>query len=140
MAALTVDQAANALVAFETNVSNAILRGLKIGALIALKLSGSKFFQGGQGPANPPPGPLKIRSGTLRRGTVIIEPFAGPGETWITGLSNAISYAKFHEQPEGTSFRIGARPFMAPALEESSSLTVAAIDVEIQKEADRSIG
>lgn len=137
---LTIDQAVQALRGFEANISKAVLRGLETGAQVALKISGTKFFQGGQGPPNPPPGPLKIRSGTLRRGTTIIRPFAGPGDTWITGLQNAISYAKFHEQPEGVSFRIAARQFMTPALEEATPLVIAAVEVELQNEAERTLG
>lgn len=137
---LTVKQAARALFRFEKNVDKAILRGLETGMKVALRVSATKFFQGGQGPPNSPPGPLKIRSGTLRRGTVIIKPVAGPGDSWISGLANAISYAKFHEQPEGRSFRIPARPFLAPAIDDSLDLTARAIEVELQEEALRTIG
>ena len=139
MATLTVAEAVQALVDFENGVSKAVLAGLETGAKIALKISNTKFFQGGQGPPNPPPGPLKIRSGTLWRGTKIVPAMPGPGDSWVSGLSNAISYAKFHEQPEGTSFRIGARPFMEPALEEASPLTLAAIELELQNEALRAL-
>ena len=137
---LTVSEAVQALVTFEKGIGSAVLRGLETGAKIILKISSTKFFQGGQGPPNPAPGPLKIRSGTLRRGTTIIEPRAGPGDTWITGLENAISYAKFHEQPEGTSFRIDARPFLFPAIEEGRDLVIQVVEAELQDEALRSVG
>ena len=140
MAEFTVTQAVQALNGFEQNISKAVLRGLETGMQIAIKISGTKFFQGGQGPPNPPPGPLKIRSGTLRRGTTIIRPAEGPGQTWSTGLENAISYAKFHEQPEGFSFQIPARPFLAPTIEESEGLTIRAIEDELQNEAERTLG
>lgn len=130
---LTVNQAVQALFQFEKNVGKAVIRGLETGVKIALKISNTKFFQGGQGQPNPPPGPLKIRSGTLWRGTTIIPAVAGPGDTWVSGLENAISYAKFHERP-------GGRPFLAPALKEAEGLTLRAIEVELQEEALRALG
>ena len=132
MTEFTAEECAEQLAEFERGISGAILEGLDIGAKIALKISGTKFFQGGGGPPNPPPGPLKIRTGTLRRGTMIIEPRALPDGTWVTGLENAVSYAKFHE-PE-------PRPFMTPAVEEAKPLTITAIGVELEDLAQRVLG
>jgi phage gpG-like protein len=138
---------------FEKDFDKAVLAGLGKGMKSVLKISSTKFFQGGQGAPNPPPGPLKIRSGRLRRGTQIIPPKRGPGDTWVSGLTNSIHYARIHEKGgrivarrakflsfqlwDGTwrsvkSVFIPARPFLQPAVEEGQELVIKFVLVELQ--------
>lgn len=61
--------AAQALERFNALYKKTVLHEIDRATALAVRLSVSKYMEGGGGgaPANPPPGPLKIRSGKLRR-------------------------------------------------------------------------
>lgn len=156
--AITVQAAQQILGNFDSKINQAVIEGMTNGLNLAALVSATKFFTGSDSPggnrdpfldpANPPPGPLKVRSGDLRRGTQVDPPRA-MGSIFIGALTNAVSYAPLHEfgGTIGGSFitarngdalafpgkdgnlvfrksvttrpaKIPARPFLGPAVEE----------------------
>lgn len=157
-----VNAKAIALLDFDSRKDGLILEGLENGMNFALKLSTTKFMVGSSGgsrdlfrdPPNPPPGPLKIRSGNLRRTVKVIKP-KKKGNNFISGLKSGSKYAAIHEfggstpphtiiavnadtlmfvgREGGLVFResvnhpgsrIPARPFLKPAVEEAGDTRV----------------
>jgi hypothetical protein len=104
--AITVEQARQILASFDSKIGAAVLEGMTNGLNLAALVSATKFFTGSDAPrgsrdpfldpANPPPGPLKIRSGDLRRGTQV-EPPRALGSLFVGALTNAVPYAPIHE-------------------------------------------
>ncbi len=133
-------QAAAALRAFEKALPVAILRGLRRGLLFAERLVKTKYMTRGDNrhpkvwdPPNPPPGPLKIRSGNLGRSVKQL-PMRFTGREIIGGLQagdNQVRYARIHELG-GHAGRasIPARPYLAPALADARKM----IEAEVIKE------
>ncbi len=152
-----VNAKAQALLAFDSRKDGLILEGLGNGMNFAVKLATTKFMVGSSGgsrdlfrdPPNPPPGPLKIRSGRLRRTVRVIKP-KKKGKNFISGLQSGSKYAAIHEfggstpphtiiahksdnlmfigKDGGLVFResvnhpgsnIPPRPFMKPAIDEA---------------------
>ena len=93
-----------ALLEFDSRKDGLILEGLDNVANRAAKISATAFIVGSSGgsrdpfidPPNPPPGPLKTRSGTLRRGVKPVKS-RKKGQNFQTGLSNKVPYAGIHE-------------------------------------------
>jgi phage gpG-like protein len=95
---------AAALLEFDSRKDGLILEGLDNVANRAAKISATEFIVGSSGgsrdpfidPPNPPPGPLKTRSGDLRRGIKPVKS-SKKGNNFTVGLSNAVPYAGAHE-------------------------------------------
>ncbi len=84
-----------------------ILKGMRKAAFYA-EGKAKKGFGSGSGPPNPPPGPLKVRTGHLRRSIR-----SGVVKNMLTGwIGTNVFYGKVHE--ESTKF---PRPFLRPAVE-----------------------
>ncbi len=165
--AITVEQARQILASFDSKIGQAVIEGMTNGLNTAALVSATKFFTGSDSPggnrdpfldpANPPPGPLKIRSGDLRRGTQVEAPRA-LGSLFVGALTNAVKYAPLHEfggtvgggfvtarkgdalafpgkdgnlvfrkQTKPKAGRIAPRPFIGPAIE----ATEVTVSVEI---------
>lgn len=98
-----------------------IAKGMNKGFKQALRLSVTKYMVGGgrSAPPLPPPGPLRIRTGNLRR-TVAVFPSRVSGSDVVIGGLKAggatVAYAPVHEF--GGS-RIQARPYLEPALRDA---------------------
>ena len=103
MGTVTPKQAADGFNQFVSKQDGLILEGLDNGINFAAKLSVTEFMQGGSSrdgfvdPANPPPGPLKIRSGNLRRLMVVIKARKTGSAEYTAGLGNEAVYAAIHE-------------------------------------------
>ena len=128
--ALTFRQAQAALKRYDREAPAAIRRGLDIGSLYALRLAVTKFIVGGGArgrsgvapPANPPPGPLKARSGDLRRAVKVIPARRVRGE-FRSGLRVDLSmapYGRIHEYG-GIINHPGSRPRKGKALRWAAS-------------------
>lgn len=135
MAVLKPSEAAIRLKQFRQLLPGAIMEGLEIGNRAALKISVTEYFEGSPeppgrslsvNPPNPPPGPLKIRSGDLRRGIEMIQP-SQSGTNFVAGLQTDIFYGKKHELGLG----VGARPFLAPAIEDARELYIQGVNVQV---------
>lgn len=156
MAKVTVEQFAQRLRKFQQGLGGAVGEGLKDGMFAALKISVTEFFQGSPeppgrsaivNPPNPPPGPLKIRTGDLRRGIQIVTPTPAGRGTWVSGLeTKGIAYGRIHElggvAGAGHRSRIPARPYLEPAISKASEsgLIQALVDEEVISLANRIIG
>jgi hypothetical protein len=115
----------------EALVDAAIIDGINRAARMAQKTAITKYMQGGgkdpiKNPPNPPPGPLKIRTGDLRRAVDIVLAYRVSGDTFMSGLKvdlSAVAYGRIHElggfAGRGRSVRIPARPYLRPALKDS---------------------
>jgi hypothetical protein len=170
----TLREAASALRKFDRESRALYLRVADAGSKMAVRLSVTKYMEGkGSGknasPANPPPGPLGIRSGDLRR-TVKIIPARYRGSIVHGGIaagSPKVLYARIHEQG-GTihhpgsvgklqvfqaggktifatrtkphAIRIPARPYLRPAALEAQPWTVRQMKVELSALATKVIG
>jgi len=105
----TVAQAAKAMQAFKVGLPAAILRGLRKGMPIAIRISKTKYMARKDNrhpfkafdPPNPPPGPLGIRSGDLAR-SVRLGDMRFTGKKVIAsihaGYADRVRYARVHEQ------------------------------------------
>ena len=138
---LTPQQAVRAFRAFEAGIPAATTRGFNKGLRFAHRLSVTKFMVGGGkfAPVNPPPGPLRIRSGDLRR-TVATIPVRPKGNIFEGGLMAGgpkAPYGPVHEL--GGKF-ISARPYLGPALEAATPIILRDIDNELQVLANQVIG
>lgn len=101
-------------------------------------------------PPNPPPGPLKIRSGALRR-TVRADKAVFTGDlrsgiirkTYRSG-SDSVLYGRIHEYGgmagRGRSVRIPARPYMNPGVRDNVPILCAAFKAAIIKAGAKSFG
>lgn len=136
MAVLKPSEAAIRFKQFRQLLPGAIMAGLEDGNRAALKISVTKYFEGSPqppgrslaiNPPNPPPGPLKIRSGDLRRGIEMIQP-SQSGSNFIAGLETDVFYGKFHELGLG---RFPERPFLAPAIEDARELYIQGVNVQV---------
>lgn len=117
-------------------IDKAVLEGCRRGSRYAQKLAITKYMEGAAkgaksgrdrltNPPNPPPGPLKKRSGDLARAVDIVEPKL-LGDTVLVGLKVDLAkapYGRIHEKGgyagRGRSVRIPARPYLRPALNDS---------------------
>lgn len=99
----TPAQFATALGRFDARVPAAVLRGLDLGLNVALRFSVTAPLMVGLGVgANarqpyPPPGPLGIRTGRLRRGMKKYGPVQLGLLKWEGGLTNTEPYFLIHE-------------------------------------------
>lgn len=145
------------LLAFDDRKDGLIAEGITNVMNRAAQISATKFIVGSSGgsrdpfidPPNPPPGPLKTRSGDLRRGITVL-PVKKRGNNFVGGLGNTEPYAPIHElggttpphfiegdpilaffsSREGQfvfresvnhpGSRIPPRPFLTPAIEEAN--------------------
>jgi hypothetical protein len=103
----TPKQAAAALQAFKQGIPIAVIRGLRKGMPVALRLAKTKYMDrkdnrhpiGSFDPPNPPPGPLGIRQGNLVR-TLRIGGMRWSGKKVTATLeagNNDVRYAGIHE-------------------------------------------
>lgn len=103
----TVQQAARAMKAFRAGVPLAVLRGLRKGMPLAVRLIQKEFMERKDNrhpieafdPPNPPPGPLGIRQGNLVR-TVKVGPMRFTGRRVIASIragDDEVRYAAIHE-------------------------------------------
>lgn len=120
----TTKEARTAFAAFRKALPVAIIRGLRRGLRIAERVVKTRYFVRGDNrhpivwdPPNPPPGPLKIRSGDLIR-SVGIAPMRYTGRQVIGGLKADTPYAAVHEKG-GRTVPIPARPYLRPALDDT---------------------
>src|SRR5688572_6919074 len=89
----------------EALIDAAILDGINRAARMAQTTAITKYMQGGgkdpvKNPPNPPPGPLKIRTGNLRRAVDIVQAYRVAGDTFMSGLKvglSAVVYGRIHE-------------------------------------------
>jgi len=111
---LTPKQAARMLLNFEKKLDRVVIRAFNVGLRQAHKAAlKNPSMQGlGKGknarPPNPPPGPLGIRTGRLRR-AVDINKAKKVGDKWIGGLKvdlNAAPYGAIHEFGGTTSAHV----------------------------------
>ena len=173
--ALTLRQAADAFRRYGEQVPVVIASRLDKLTIAAQRLSVTQFMQGlGSGknarPANPPPGPLGIRSGRLRRAVRRVKAYK-EGTSWVAGLyadTNEVAYAghetgmrpgahiiipvkrkALHWGGDGGPFakivrhpgsRIPARPYMRPALEIAAGIHVPLIESDLKALEDRILG
>lgn len=145
----TPAQAAKALQDYRRALPAAILRGLRNGLRVAEGLVKKKYLVRGTyypgspskgqrlDPPNPPPGPLKIRSGRLVR-TIRISDIRFNGRQIIGGLQagdSQVRYARIHElggyAGRGRRTLIRPRPYLRPAMVEARPLIERAIAVEM---------
>jgi phage gpG-like protein len=100
--AITTKQAAAALMRFDSRLDALVTTGMNNGLNYALKVATTKYMVGGRSrdpfidPPNPAPGPLKIRSGALRRGAKVARAKKS-GNVYVGGLKNDVPYAAIHE-------------------------------------------
>ena len=144
--ALTPAQAAKILKAFDRRIDKAIPRGLSKGLRIAQRyaITPPSMVPLGRGkrsrPPNPPPGPLGIRSGNLRRDVKPTQP-KKVGGSWVAGLQAGlkVAYARIHElggyAGRGRKVRIPARPYMRPALVRAEGEIIGCVNDELKAEA-----
>lgn len=145
----TPARAAEAIKNYRAALPAAILRGLRNGLRVAEGLVKNKYLVRGVyypnnpskgqrlDPPNPPPGPLKIRSGDLVR-TVRLADMRFDGRRLIGGLragDSRIRYARIHElggyAGRGRRTQIRPRPYLTPALVEARPQIERAITVEM---------
>ena len=93
-------------------LDKAVIGAMRAYLLRTMKTVKRDYIVGGGGPPNPPPGPLKNRTGRLRGSISIREP-RKTGRSFIGGVRAGARYGRFHEF--GTR-RMGARPFLEPPL------------------------
>lgn len=98
---ITFAQAAAIMERFERESEREVLAGFTSGLRAAHRLAVTKYMVGGgkNAPANPPPGPLRIRSGKLRR-TVRVDGPRKEGGRYVGGIfagSSTVPYARIHE-------------------------------------------
>jgi phage gpG-like protein len=180
--AITTKEAALALLKFDSRLDDLVKEGMENGLNYAAGVAATEYMEGGSrtfgfvgldgggvaaigDPPNPPPGPLKIRTGKLRRGIKVVKP-RKKGMAFIGGLSNNVPYAAIHEFGGKTAghfiaarkadklafpgrdgnmvFRevvfhpgskIPARPYLTPAIEDSEEF----VDKEITESMIRGI-
>jgi phage gpG-like protein len=104
MGELTPEQASAAMRVFDRNIPAFVKAGFETGLNYAGKLAVQKYQVGSSGgsrdpfidPPNRPPGPLKIRSGRLRRSTKPTK-VKKKGDIYIGGLQASAPYAAIHE-------------------------------------------
>ena len=94
-------------------LSKAVIGAMRAYLLRTMKTVKRDYIVGGGGPPNPPPGPLKNRTGRLRNSIELKEP-KKQRNSFVGGIGAKARYARFHEF--GTR-RMGARPFLRPPLE-----------------------
>jgi phage gpG-like protein len=99
--AITTKEAALAFLKFDSRLDDIVKEGMENGLNFAAEVAGREYMEGGArdpfvDPPNPPPGPLKIRTGKLRRGIKIAKP-KKKGQAFIGGLRNDVPYAAIHE-------------------------------------------
>jgi hypothetical protein len=152
--ALTLKQARKALNDYRNALPVAYIRGLRRGLRNAERLAKTKYMRRkrffpqnpsrGQreDPANPPPGPLGIRSANLVRTLKIVVPKKVGRYSVRGGLragSSDVPYAAIHEDPQkrGRNFTgrvwIPARPYMRPALDDPAAKVEEEVEKEVQK-------
>jgi phage gpG-like protein len=150
----------------ERDWPNAIMLGFNHGLRFALRFSVTDFMVPlgvgrGARPPNPPPGPLGIRSGRLRRGVRIYEARRTGTYTYEGGLLSTEPYGPIHEfggkirrwnQRKGTKrtkktlrvirsgITIPPRPYMRPALEKALPIIAASIEREMVNAIHRHLG
>jgi hypothetical protein len=141
----------NALGAFSGRLDETILGALDRGTrTIALRSAVTDFMQGlGTGknaqPPNPPPGPLGIRTGNLRRDVQAV-PATGGGTQFVVALSAGanVPYAAIHEfggdAGKGGHAHIPARPYMLPALQKSQDEMLALVEHDVLELASSVLG
>lgn len=123
----------------------AILRGLRRGLRNAQRLSLTKYMERKDNrgaafdPANPPPGPLGIRSGDLAR-TVTVGDLKWTGRQIVGSLlagSGQVRYAAIHEfggmAGRGRRIFIPARPYLRPAIADPDAQIEQSIADELLK-------
>jgi hypothetical protein len=138
----TLDDLIAALGRFESQVSPTVQRALDRGMkTLALRSAITDFMEGlGSGknaqPPNPPPGPLGIRSGDLRRDVRAI-PAEQSGSGWTAALAAGFSvpYAG-HEfgmnAGRNHAAHIPARPYMTPAIEKTKDQIAAMVQADVE--------
>lgn len=143
-------QAAAALRDYKDNVPIAILRGLRRGLRNAQRLVLTRYMERKDNrgsrfdPANPPPGPLGIRSGNLARSVRIGED-RWTGRKIIGSLlagDGTVRYARIHEYGGFAGRRrvyIPARPYLTPALRDPDAQVEECITDELRKLAQASL-
>lgn len=117
MPVIPFDQLDDRILAMQKQLNKGLAAGMNNGFKKALKLSVTKYMVGGGGEPNPPPGPLKIRSGRLRRSVAVFPSRAEGTDIIIGGLQaggGSVAYARIHE--EGPR----ARPYLEPALKDAT--------------------
>ena len=126
-----------ALSNFERNLPVAIENGVDLWMRKAHKVSVTVYMEGGgkHAPVNPPPGPLKIRSGDLRRSVSTI-PAKAQGNVIIGGLQADTDYAAVHE----LGGRIPARPYLSPSIDDTEEEGLQIITSVIQQLANEAVG
>ena len=106
-----------------------LIKGLRRAALYAEGESKKGFDSGGAGSPNPPPGPLKVRSGHLRRsirsGVEV--------RSLIAWIGTDVIYGKVHEETGAGKARV-LRPFLRPAIENNQDKINELIRQSILKE------
>jgi len=109
--------------------SRGLIKGLKRAALYAEGESKKGFDSCGSGPPNPPPGPLKVRTGHLRRsirsGVEI--------RSLIAWIGTDVIYGKVHEETGVGKAKL-LRPFLRPAIEDNRDKIANLIRDSILKE------
>lgn len=93
-------EAAAIMRSFNREKDEAVIRGLDMVGRMALRFAVTEFMQGlGQGknarPPNPPPGPLGIRSGNLRRAYHAVPARRDRGIGWTVGLTVDLAQAPY---------------------------------------------
>lgn len=132
---MTAADAAERIARFKDGLPAAVTAGLNEGLKGALRTSVTKYMQGlGTGanaqPPNPPPGPLGIRTGDLRRSVAIVQAKPVGAMTFQGGLTVGIIYGPTHEYGRD---RIPARPYMHPALLDERENIKAAIGLAVAR-------
>lgn len=121
-----VKKKAAALLAFDSRKDGLIMEGINNTMARAIQISATKYIVGSDGgsrdifidPPNPPPGPLKTRSGDLRRSITLI-PAKKQGQNFVSALASSLAYAPVHEIGGGNVR--GPRPFLRPAIEDATN-------------------
>lgn len=103
MGKISPEEAARGFKTFEGKMDGLIIGGMNTGLNRAAKLAVTTYMEGGSSrdpfvdPPNPPPGPLKIRSGNLRRKMKIVNASRRGNGEYVGGLANNAEYAAIHE-------------------------------------------
>ena len=108
MAAITPAQAQAYLDSIDRQIARVVIDAFNQGLLVSLRRSVTAYMQGGgsKAPPNPPPGPLRIRSGRLRRGVRVVPAQQVAKDVFKGGLGvnlGEVPYARIHELGGKTS-------------------------------------
>jgi hypothetical protein len=117
MAIIPFEQFDERVLKMEKRLNIGLAKGMNVGFKKALKLAVTTYIVRGGGAPNPPPGPLKWRSGDLGRSVEVFKTVVKGGDLLIGGLQAGGSdapYAEVHEE------KPGKRPFLKPALDDAT--------------------